>query len=269
MLVPLIFAGFGLIIGSFLNVLILRKNIFSLDGRSECMSCQAQLRWFDMVPVVSWLLLRGRCRSCGSSISVQYPLVEGMSAFFFALIGASSIAHQPVSVLLSLTIISILIAIAVYDIRHTIIPDNWAYCFAAAALALTLYMGIPPGAAMWSYLIAGPLAALPIGTLWFVSGGRWIGLGDAKLSLGIGWLLGPVYGITGVFFAFVIGALVSVCILMPLPFLMRALKRRGIARFRSRAAQLTMKSEVPFGPFLIASCLIVWFSLLFNIPLPF
>ncbi len=94
-------------------------------------------------------------------------------------------------------------------------------------------------------------------------------MGDAKLSLGIGWLLGPLYGIGAIFFAFVIGAVVSVCILMPLPTILRFIRQKGIVRFRSTSDQLTMKSEVPFGPFLIVSCFIVWFSLLFNIPLPF
>ena len=233
------------------------------------MSCETQLCWYDMVPVLSWLALRGRCRSCGSAISAQYPLVELLTAVLFSVVGLSSVALQPVAAVLALCIVSILIAIGVYDVRHTIIPDTWAYFFAAVSLLFTLYVGVPLGGSMIVYILAGPLAALPIATLWFVSQGRWIGLGDAKLSLGIGWLLGPVYGIAGVFFAFVIGAVISVCILMPLPHLMRILRKRGIARFRSGSAQLTMKSEVPFGPFLIASCFIVWFSLLFHIPLPF
>jgi hypothetical protein len=92
-------------------------------------------------------------------------------------------------------------------------------------------------------------------------------LGSA-MALG-GWLLGPVYGISAVFFAFVIGAIISVCILIPLPHVMRMLDKKGIVRFRSHSAALTMKSEVPFGPFLIAGCLIVWFAILFNLPLPF
>lgn len=232
------------------------------------MSCDTTLRWYDMIPVLSWLALRGRCRNCGSAISLQYPIVEALTGLLFAFVGASSIALDTVPALLALLITSVLIAIAVYDIRHTIIPDAWAYTFAIAALVFTLVAGIPQDASYVVYLLSGPLAALPIATLWFVSRGQWIGLGDAKLSLGIGWLLGPVYGIASVFFAFVIGAVISVCILMPLPALMRRLHKTGIARFRSRGAQLTMKSEVPFGPFLIASCFIVWFSLLFNIPLP-
>ncbi len=267
--IPLVYGVFGLIIGSFLNVVILRARVFTLGGRSACMSCDTELRWYDMLPVVSWLALRGRCRNCGSAVSVQYPIVEALTAVLFAIIGMSSIALDPIAALIALCITSILIAITVYDIRHTIIPDMWAYSFAAAALTYTLYVGIPEGASLIVYLLSGPLAALPIATLWFVSQGRWIGLGDAKLSLGIGWLLGPVYGIASVFFAFVIGAVISVFVLMPLPAIIRFIRQTGIVRFRSTSAQLTMKSEVPFGPFLIASTFIVWISLLLYIPLPF
>ena len=268
-LLPLVYGLFGLIIGSFLNVLVLRKSVLTLGGRSACMSCETELRWFELIPVFSWVYLRGRCRTCGSSISVQYPLVEASTALLFSVIGASVLALDPLAALLALLIVSLLVAIAAYDILHTIIPDMWGYTFAVATLALTLYSGVPQGTSWLLYLAAGPIAALPISTLWFVSGGRWIGLGDAKLSLGIGWLLGPVYGITAVFFAFVIGAIISVFVLMPLPHIMRALSKRGIARFHGQGSGLTMKSEVPFGPFLIASCFIVWFSLLFNLPLPF
>jgi leader peptidase (prepilin peptidase) / N-methyltransferase len=268
-LIACAYGVFGLIIGSFLNVVILRKNLHSLGGRSECMSCETTLRWYELIPVFSWLGLRGRCGTCGSAISVQYPLVEAATGILFALVGWSYIALEPLTALIALAIISTLVAIAAYDIRHTIIPDTWAYLFAALALLYTFTVGIPTESSILLYVLAGPLAALPISTLWFISGGQWIGLGDAKLSLGMGWLLGPVYGIMSVFFAFVIGAVISVCILMPLPALLRFLSKKGIARFRGGGAQLTMKSEVPFGPFLIASCVIVWFSLLYNIPLPF
>lgn len=268
-LLPVVYGLFGLIIGSFLNVVILRRSILSVGGRSACMSCETELTWYELIPVFSWIGLRGRCRSCGSSISIQYPLVEATNAVLFAIIGASAYALDPVAALIALSIVSVLVAIAAYDIRHTIIPDAWGYTFAVLALLLTAYTGVPQGMSWLWYLASGPIAALPISTLWLVSRGRWIGLGDAKLSLGLGWLLGPVYGVTAVFFGFVIGAVISVCIILPLPHIMRALSKRGIARFHGTGSQLTMKSEVPFGPFLIASCFIVWFSLLFNLPLPF
>jgi leader peptidase (prepilin peptidase)/N-methyltransferase len=262
----LIFGLFGLIIGSFLNVVIVRHGTKTLGGRSACMSCGAPIFWYDNVPIVSWLVLRGRCRACGSSISIQYPLVEALTGTLFALVGAvpSALAFR----ILALPILSLLIAIAVYDIRHTIIPDLWAYSFAVLALLSQFMFPYPESPSTLLVLLAGPVAALPLFVLWLVSRGRWMGLGDAKLALGIGWLLGPLWGIYAVFFSFVIGAVVSVAILLPLPYLMAAVRKTGIARFRGAGARFTMKSEVPFGPFLIASCIFVWFSLLFNIALP-
>jgi leader peptidase (prepilin peptidase)/N-methyltransferase len=262
------YALFGLIVGSFLNVVVLRKNMLSLGGRSECMSCGAQLRWYDMVPVLSWLALAGRCRTCGSSISIQYPLVEASTALIFGCIGGTTLVFNVPVALTMLLIAAALIAIATYDILHTIIPDMWAYFFAGAAIVYVLLTGIPVDASWFMYALSGPVAALPIFTLWLVSGGRWIGLGDAKLSLGIGWLLGPVYGIGAVFFAFVIGAIISVFLLMPLPHVLQWFSKRGIGGFRIPDTALTMKSEVPFGPYLVASTFIVWFSLLYNLPLP-
>jgi leader peptidase (prepilin peptidase)/N-methyltransferase len=262
-------AGFGLIIGSFLNVFVLRRSMRALSGRSECLSCGRRIKWYDMIPVLSWMLLRGRCRSCGSSISAQYPLVEATTAIAFAVIAASGVFDaQPLLGTIYLFIAALLIAIAAYDILHTIIPDGWAYSFALGALASMFVVGISVGASIPIYLLAGPIAALPLFLLWLISGGRWIGLGDAKLALGIGWLLGPYYGIVAVFFAFVVGAIISVGVLMPMPIVLRFLHKQGIARFHAGGTALTMKSEVPFGPFLIASCAIIWFSLLFNIPMP-
>jgi leader peptidase (prepilin peptidase) / N-methyltransferase len=264
----LILGIFGCIVGSFLNVAVLRREVHTLGGRSACMSCGEQLRWYDMVPVFSWLYLHGKCRVCESGISVQYPLVELLTGVLFAVLGLSIIVEEPLALVVALIILATLVAISVYDIRHTIIPDSWAYLFAACALVYAFITGIPDGGNILLFALAGPVAALPIFTLWLVSRGTWIGLGDAKLCLGIGWLLGPVYGIVAVFFAFVIGAVISVFVLMPLPSILSYMKKQGIARFRVRTHQLTMKSEVPFGPFLVASCIIVWFSLLFNLPLP-
>lgn len=262
MLQVFVFGLFGALVGSFLNVVILRRGARSLSGRSGCLSCTVQLKWYDLVPVFSWLMLRGRCRSCGSRISLQYPLVEALTAVLFGLVGGAGLL--PAYTALSLCIASLLIIIAAYDVRHTVIPDAWAYLFGALALFAAL---IAPAHPLLYVLLAGPSAALPLFALWLVSRGRWMGLGDAKLALGIGWLLGPVYGIYAVFFAFILGAVISVGILLPLPVLSGALRKAGIVRGR-RQTSYTMKSEVPFGPFLIASCILIWFALLYHVPLP-
>jgi len=229
------------------------------------MACGRQLQWYEMIPVLSWVALHGRCRSCFASISVQYPLVELSTAILFALVGGAPI--WIVAKILGTLIASLLVMIAVYDIRHTIIPDEWSYAFAGLAFMSSL-LGNAGGFDQLTgilLLMSGPLAALPLLILWVVSQGRWMGLGDPKLALGIGWLLGFPMGIYAVFFAFLIGAVVSVFVLLPFEYIKHAC---GITRLGTRQQGFTMKSEVPFGPFLIASCVFVWCAMMYMIPLP-
>jgi prepilin signal peptidase PulO-like enzyme (type II secretory pathway) len=166
-----------------------------------------------------------------------------------------------------LAILSLLVAISAYDVKHTIIPDAWVYALGGLALVSQLIVPQPAGFAMVSFLLAGPALALPFVVLWFVSGGRWMGLGDAKLALAVGWLLGPVYGFLSLMFAFVLGAIVSVCILLPLssPAFWAFVGRFTPTSASSKSALgFTMKSEVAFGPFLAAACVVVWLMLLFG-----
>lgn len=271
----LMFGLFGLIIGSFLNVVVLRKGVRSLQGRSACMHCGVQIRWFDLVPVFSWIVLRGKCRVCGSRISWQYPLVEAVTGVLFACIGGwvdamlVMTAATPFLILGYLAIVCVLVVIAVYDFRHTIIPDDWAYLFAVLALVAQFLTVISAGAMVpiapavapvwWEVLVWGPVAAAPLFFLWVVSGGRWMGLGDSKLALGIGWLLGSM-GLVAVFGAFVLGA----AILVPVMLIVRAVTHSGM--YANGARHLTMKSEVPFGPFLIMATILVWILGLYDVP---
>ena len=265
----LVCALFGLIIGSFLNVLILRHGVRSLDGRSACFSCGGSIAWYDNIPLFSFLILRGRCRHCRARISLQYPLVELGTALCFATIGAAAglpfDTAEYIDLAISFALAALLIAIFVYDLRHTIIPDSWVYPAALLAFAIHFFEPVPFDVPMLA--LAGPVAALPLFTLWLVSRGRWMGLGDSKLALAMGWLLGPIDGITAVLYAFVIGAVVSIGILLPLPWYRRVLAKWGLGR-QGASQSFTMKSEVPFGPFLITSCIIVWLMHLYHVPLP-
>lgn len=262
----IVFGLLGLIAGSFLNVVILRHGARTLGGRSGCMACGCQLRWFDMVPVLSWILLRGKCRSCRAAISIQYPLVEALTAGLFILIGLSPLGTFVK--ILSLGIVGLLVVIAVYDLRHTIIPDEWAYSFAGLGFLVTLagLAGERETLDLVLSLLAGPIAAFPLFALWAISEGRWMGLGDPKLALGIGWLLGVPAGLYAVFFAFVIGAVVSVFVLIPVEYLRN---KNGITHLGPARPGLTMKSEVPFGPFLVAGCCIVWGAMMYGIHISF
>lgn len=235
---------FGAIAGSFLNVVTLRHNTgVGVRGRSACMSCGNQLAWFDLVPIASFFALRGACRKCKSKISWQYPLVEFLAGAVFVLI---FLTFPPVNALAAVQMAfhilaaCLLLVIASYDFKHKIIPDPFVYAFSLLGLA-SLFVG---GASWWHVpawqaLVAGPLLALPFALIWLLSRGTWMGLGDAKLVLGIGWFLGIGAGINALILAFWIAAFVSVLWLA-----------WTYKRFKPR-------TEVPFGPYLILGMYIV------------
>lgn len=253
----LLYGGFGLIIGSFLNVLILRVGTGSdVGGRSRCMVCQKQLKWYHLIPLFSYLALRGRCGFCGARISLQYPLVEAATGVSFAVVGALGLPM--LEQILAFLIAALLVAISAYDIRHTIILDRWAYAFVFLGMLYALAAHMPQFPSDWVvFALSGPLVALPLFAMWLLSRGMWMGLGDAKLALGIGYFLGLYYGVIAIFLAFILGALISVLLLLPLS------KWKERATLHSSSAGVsrggfTMKSEVPFGPFLTCSCFIVF-----------
>lgn len=259
---------FGAIIGSFLNVVILRYNTgFALSGRSGCLSCGKQLEWYELIPVVSFIFLRGKCRSCESSISWQYPLVEAGTGALFAFTFLSFFNALTVSnisiVAFYLFVISLLVVITVYDIRHTIIPDGLVYAFIAVSFVKLFFTYSLYELTHFPHILdlfAGPLLFLPFFLLWFVSRGRWMGFGDAKLALGIGFLLGIEGGISAIILAFWIGAVVSLVYIL----LGRIAESAPVKKYALflHLKHLTIKSEIPFAPYLILGTLLVLF---FNI----
>jgi len=253
----LIFGLFGLIIGSFLNVLTLRWGKESVGGRSRCPHCKHQIRWFDNIPLLSWLVLGGRCRDCKARISVQYPLVEALTAVVFALIAAAPLAVGVEYRLLFCLIGALLIAIAVHDIHTTIIPDAWVFLFDALALVVMgpLLLTLSPESSRILYLFAGPIVALPLFCLWLVSRGAWMGFGDVKFALGMGWLLGALFGLVALMLAFVVGAVIGVLLIA---FTHTKASSKGDGGF-------TMKSEIPFAPFLVGSTLLLWLLQMYGI----
>lgn len=250
----------GTIIGSFLNVVIYRYNSGTspLTGRSQCFSCGRTLSWSQLVPVFSFLASRGRCSKCGVKLSWQYPVVETISGAIF--VAVFLLGEPVVETVILLAIFSTLLVIAVYDLRHQIIPDGLAVLFAVLALT-KFFIAVDFSRALhfpyyWT-LIAGPMLFFPFWALWFVSRGRWIGLGDGKLSIGIGWFLGATLGGSAVMLAFWIGAAYAL-VIMGLQKASRKLKT-VVPAFMSKT-QLSMKSEIPFGPFLILAVFIVYFT---------
>ncbi len=237
---------FGTIIGSFLNVVIYRLNTSRkiVNSRSVCFSCDKTLYWYEMIPVLSFLIQKGRCRGCASRISHQYPIVEIITgvlftalAYHFVPVLSFSSTMYVVALSYYVFIFSILLVITVYDIRHKIIPDKLVYLFIFLTFVLLFLNFTGAGGlfvvpTLWQVL-AGPLLAIPFGLVWLLSRGRLMGFGDVKLILGIGFLLGISVGLSALFLAFWLGAFVGIVML----FLKKLI--------------VCMKTEIPFAPFLV------------------
>jgi prepilin signal peptidase PulO-like enzyme (type II secretory pathway) len=257
---------FGLIIGSFLNVIILRygSGKSSVNARSQCLSCGESLSWKELVPVLSFVVQRGRCRHCYARISRQYPIVEIATGGFFAYVyyllmpylawGTPIFVWSLADLILLWGIVGALIVLVVYDMRHMIIPDIVVYTFtilsALYAVLPALYMGWEV-LSVWD-LLAGPICAMLFAAMWFFSKGTWMGLGDAKLVLGMGFLLGFSGTVSALLFAFWSGALWGIT---AIGYTALAQKIRLLER--TKKGTITMKSEVPFGPFLVAGLVAV------------
>ncbi len=240
----LITVVFGLIYGSFLNVLILRfDDLASLITKpSHCPTCQARLKWYELVPIFSFLLLRARCRSCLKPISWQYPVVELFSAVLvtlgyqhFILLADQPIWREVAVLAAFLLIIACLMVIFFHDLYEMAIPDlaaNWL--IALAAIFFLLRGGSPTD------LTFGAIVGfLPIALIVYPSRGRWMGEGDVKLSAALGLMLGWPLAAVGLVAAFMIGGLFGLIAI---------------------SAQLVKpRSAVPFGPFLIVGGLIALF----------
>jgi len=231
-----------------LNVIILRYGVKDISKtRSGCLSCSHQLAPKDLVPIFSFIFLGGRCRYCKSSISLQYPLVEFLTGLIFLLL--YSILGLSLGLLFSFLVSALFIIIFVYDLKHKIIPDAAVYSLILLSLCYMLYSNFENLTPL--VLLSGVIVATPFAFLWFFSGGRWMGFGDAKLSLSIGWLLGLSGGISAITIAFWIGAITGLFLL-----LVSKIKNFGLSQ---KFKNLTIKSEIPFAPFLILGTAIVFF----------
>ncbi len=249
----LIFFVLGLIVGSFLNVVIYRINTKkSLGGRSACMTCQSKLKWYELIPVCSFFVLMGRCKSCKTKISTQYPLVEIASGIIFSILFFKFqylfFTNPAVFVLTfaySAFIFSLLLVVATYDLKHKIIPDKLAVIFGVVTFvglfffsSQSSYVFSPHWPTILEFL-SGIFIALPFALLWLVSRGEWMGLGDAKLALSFGWLLGFGAALSGLALAFWIGSIVGILLI----FIKKGYR---------------LKTEIPFAPYLVLGAFIAF-----------
>ncbi len=221
-------AAFGLLIGSFLNVVAHRLPAhMSLSmPASHCPACETPIKPYDNIPVLSWLVLRGRCRSCSEPIAARYPLVEAGTALLFAAVVAVHYADTA-ALVLGLVLVAFLVPIALIDLDYRIIPNR--ITLPAAVVAIVLGTALDPGGQV-ERLIAGAAAGavLALPALLRPNG---MGMGDAKLVAVLGLYLGAAV-VPALFVAFIVGTILGVVIIA----------RKGMVQGR--------KTAVPFGPFL-------------------
>ena len=210
------FAGvLGAMVGSFLNVCILRWGAEPkqsvVSPRSRCPRCGKGLAWYDNIPVVSWLLLRARCRGCGLPISIQYPLIELATAGLWAYMAWRH--GLTLETLRGALLGTILLGIAMTDARAYIIPDEFTW----GGLAIGLLFSLAGGLAGLGHALLG--AAVGFGILWLVGTvGTWIfkedamGGGDVKMMA----MVGAFVGWQGVLLTIFLGALIGSLVFVPL-----------------------------------------------------
>lgn len=238
----IIVAVFGLIIGSFLNVVILRfddlKSI--IKTRSHCPKCQKEIAWYDLFPFFSYIALAGKCRTCKESISVQYPLVEVGTALIFTLLFWRFGFTLEFAVLLIIS--AILVVVATYDILHYLVADAliWLTLGLWAVYLVLDYFFISHSSLVIINSLYGGLALGGfLGLLVLVSKEKWMGIGDIKL----GFLLGAISSwplvLLSTFSAFTLGSIIGLFLIF--------------------AKLKTMKDQVPFAPFLILGTYITLF----------
>lgn len=238
----------GLTIGSFLNVLIYRipKGLGFVKGRSFCPRCKRKISWFDNIPLLSFALLKGRCRACHSPISWRYPAVELLTGVLFVL-GAEGVLGRlgglgklgAIEIVLTWVLFSALIAIFFIDLEHQVIPDE----ILLPVIFLFLLSKVFASPLTTYYLLLTTLlpafgASLFLLLIWAFTRGRGMGLGDVKLAFLMGLVLGYPKVIVAFYLAFLTGAIVGVILIL--------VKK---ARFGQKIA---------FGPFLAAATIITF-----------
>ncbi|MBP3238308.1 MAG: prepilin peptidase [Lachnospiraceae bacterium] len=223
---------YGLLVGSFLNVVIFRvpKEESIAKKRSHCMSCGYQLAWFDLVPVFSWLALKGKCRKCGAKISKQYPIIEALNAVMVVItfmVLQSRNAYKifedfRLETLLIAMMGSALIALSVIDFRTYIIPPGINYFILSLGLINVIYRLLRyyfladknfrtfSNVNISLYVIGFFAVSVPLLLIYIISGGRAIGGGDIKLMAAAGLLIGWKKIVLALFIGCLVGSIIHI-----------------------------------------------------------
>lgn len=197
---------YGIIIGSFLNVLIYRvpKKENIVTTRSHCMECGYQLRWYDLVPLFSYLVLGGKCRKCKTKLSVQYPLIEGLNGVLYLVIFTKF--GLSMEFLLYCLLFSALLALSVIDFRTYEIPIG--FCYFILALGI---VRVATDFANWAeYAIGFVAVSLVLTIIYYVSKGTAIGGGDVRLMAATGLLLGWKKNVLAFLLGCIIGSVIHI-----------------------------------------------------------
>jgi prepilin signal peptidase PulO-like enzyme (type II secretory pathway) len=232
--------GLGLLAGSFLNVVIYRlpRKLSVVWGRSFCPRCKKKISWFDNLPLLSFILLKGRCRHCRSPISWRYPVVELLTGVLFVLgvlrLGdLSSLNYLKIAELgLTLILFSALVVIFFIDLEHQVIPDE------ILLPVIFLFLLSKISASPFNTFLPAAGASLFLFLIWAVTRGRGMGLGDVKLAFLMGLVLGFPKVVVAFYLAFLTGAIIGVILIL--------VKK---ARFGQKIA---------FGPFLAAATVVTF-----------
>lgn len=236
----------GAIIGSFLSVVILRSIAREgwVSGRSRCDSCKNTIAWYDNIPLLSFLLLRGKCRNCAEPILPLHPMVEVLTGVLFVWwywggFIFFQLTQTPLSILQPLFWLLVgllLIYLFIIDLNYMILPDRPVYSLLGLAIFYRIILvgsGIMQSTDLYYTVFAALLSFVFFFALWFFTKGRGMGFGDVKLVIPLALLLGPQKMIVCLFLAFILGAIVGLIL---------------IAFGKGK-----LKTAIPFGPFLISA----------------
>lgn len=228
----------GAVVGSFLNVVILRtwEGAEIVLTPSHCRVCKRSLQWYELIPIISFFVLRARCRTCHASISIQYPLVEiATGILFLAVVEKFGYLFFPVPyVILYFVFVSLLVILFVFDFKYLLIPDKFLYSTIAASACIAL-LGDKP---FINYLLTAAIVSAAFAVMVYISKERAMGSGDIFLAVILGFSIGWPEIIPALIIAFFLGSIIGVALIV--------------------WGKKTLKTHIPFGPFLISALIVVW-----------
>lgn len=238
---------YGAAIGSFVNVVATRLRVAPvLNARSKCLTCGTTLRVRDLVPVLSYVFLFGKCRTCKTPYGISNLIVEIVFGGIFVLLYVLFLSGQltlfaSVAWLVYYTLLAIVLGvITLYDIKHSYLPTGFLFAFLLLSFGM-LARSVMLGAG-YSALLGPVLVALPFLLLWLISRGRWLGGGDVLMFLGVGAFFGVAQGLA-VFF-------VSVWIGLVMSIVSASLMKK----------KLVTRGPIPFVPFIVLAFMVVLFT---------